>query len=125
MYKIIFLIPSLAIGGMERVMSQLLNNYSNKNIELHLILFAKNRDVNYNIPEKVIIHRPSILYSQTTRFIFTIKTLFFIRKKVKEIKPTTILSFGEYWNNLVLLSLYGLKYPIYISDRSQDRKSVV
>lgn len=124
MYKIIFLIPSLAIGGMERVMSQLLNNYSNKNIELHLILFGKNRDVDYNIPEKVIIHRPTFLYAQTTRFIFTIKTLFFIRKKVKEIKPATILSFGEYWNNLVLLSLYGLKHPVFISDRSQPNKNL-
>jgi hypothetical protein len=48
----------------------------------------------------------------------------FLRKKVKNIDPDTILSFGEYWNNLVLLSLYGLKYPVYISDRSQPDKDL-
>jgi GalNAc-alpha-(1->4)-GalNAc-alpha-(1->3)-diNAcBac-PP-undecaprenol alpha-1,4-N-acetyl-D-galactosaminyltransferase len=35
-----------------------------------------------------------------------------------------VLSFGEMWNNLVLLSMLGLKYPTYISDRSQPDKNL-
>jgi GalNAc-alpha-(1->4)-GalNAc-alpha-(1->3)-diNAcBac-PP-undecaprenol alpha-1,4-N-acetyl-D-galactosaminyltransferase len=35
-----------------------------------------------------------------------------------------VLSFGEYWNNLVLLSTLGLKLPVFVSDRSQPDKSL-
>lgn len=34
------------------------------------------------------------------------------------------MSFGEYWNSLVLLSLLGLNYKVYVSDRSQPDKSL-
>src|SRR5699024_8982886 len=42
----------------------------------------------------------------------------------KLINPDSVLSFGEYWNNLVLLSLYGLSVPIYISDRTKPGKDL-
>jgi GalNAc-alpha-(1->4)-GalNAc-alpha-(1->3)-diNAcBac-PP-undecaprenol alpha-1,4-N-acetyl-D-galactosaminyltransferase len=122
--RIAFLIPSLTYGGMERVMSLLLNKFSYKNVELHLILYGKSREIKYSIPKSINIHRPSFSYSETNRFIFTLKTILYLRKEIKNIKPDSILSFGEYWNSLVLLSLLNLKYPIYISDRSQPNKDL-
>lgn len=122
--KIAFCIPSLAYGGMERVMSLLLNKFSENENELHLVLFGRKREINYDIPESIIIHRPSFSYESSSRFTFSFKTLLFIRTTVKSIKPDTILSFGEYWNNLVLLAHYKLKYPIFISDRSQPNKNL-
>jgi GalNAc-alpha-(1->4)-GalNAc-alpha-(1->3)-diNAcBac-PP-undecaprenol alpha-1,4-N-acetyl-D-galactosaminyltransferase len=124
MYKIVCIIPSLSLGGMEKVMSVLLNKFSKKNIELHLVLCGRNREIKYSIPKSIIIHRPSFSYSETNRFIFTLKTILYLRKEIKNIKPDSILSFGEYWNSLVLLSLLNLKYPIYISDRSQPNKDL-
>lgn len=124
MVKLVCIIPSLSIGGMERVMSVLLKEFSKKNIEIHLILYGKNRAVDYTVPENVIIHKPSFNYSDTNRFIFTLKTVLFIRNEIKAIKPNSILSFGEYWNNLVLLSLIGLNFKVYISDRSQPNKNL-
>jgi GalNAc-alpha-(1->4)-GalNAc-alpha-(1->3)-diNAcBac-PP-undecaprenol alpha-1,4-N-acetyl-D-galactosaminyltransferase len=121
---IAFCIPSLAFGGMERVMSLLLNKFSENENELHLVLFGRNREINYAIPDSIIIHCPSFLYDSSSRIIFTFKSLFFIRNTIKTIKPDTILSFGEYWNNLVLLALFKLKYPVYISDRSQPNKNL-
>ena len=124
MFKIVCVIPSLSIGGMERVMSVLLNKFSKKNIEIHLVLYGRSREIKYSIPKSIIIHRPSFSYSETNRFIFTLKTILYLRKEIKNIKPDSILSFGEYWNSLVLLSLLNLKYPIYISDRSQPNKDL-
>jgi len=123
-YKLVCVIPSLSLGGMERVMSLLLNKFSKKNVELHLILFGKSREIKYSIPEHIIVHSPSFSYSESNRFIFTLKTIVYIRKEIKMIKPDSILSFGEYWNNLVLLSLLMLKHPVYISDRSQPNKDL-
>ncbi|WP_279113939.1 glycosyltransferase, partial [Butyricimonas virosa] len=57
------------------------------------------------------------------RMVYTIKTMYYLREEIKKIHPVSILSFGEIFNNLVLLSLWGLHYPIYISDRCRPNKS--
>lgn len=110
---------------MERVMSQLLMEISkNNDVELHLILYGINRDIFYDIPDSIIIHRPLYDFNNTYRLFYTLKTLFFLRRETKKINPDTILSFGEMWNNLVLLSLTKLSYPIYVSDRGKPGKSL-
>ena len=104
--KIAFLIPSLQPGGMERVMSELIDFFNRKqNLELHLVLFGLSREVFYEISSSVIIHKPAFEFDNKKRFWHTIKTILFIRKTVKKINPTSIFSYGELWNNLVLLSL--------------------
>ena len=122
--KIVFLIPSLQPGGMERVMCELLNYFSKKrNLEVHLIIYGKNREVFYDLSDEISIHKPEFDFDDKYRTFHTFRTVFFIRKLVKAIQPYSILSFGELWNNLVLISLIGLKYPVYISDRCKPDKS--
>lgn len=122
---ICLVIPSLGPGGMERVMSELANYFSNEsNVIVHIILYGMKRDIFYAIKNNITIHTPKFQFNNDYRTIFAMRTMFFLRKKVKEINPSTILSFGEYWNNMVLLSLMGLRYPIYISDRSQPDKNL-
>jgi GalNAc-alpha-(1->4)-GalNAc-alpha-(1->3)-diNAcBac-PP-undecaprenol alpha-1,4-N-acetyl-D-galactosaminyltransferase len=123
--KLCFIIPSLQPGGMERVMSELLWYFSKlEGKEIHLILYGINRDVFYTIPENIFIHRPTFNFNNSSRLISTFKTLTFLRKKTKEIKPHAVLSFGELWNNFVLLSLLGSKIPVFVSDRCQPDKSL-
>lgn len=124
--RICFVIPGLSnSGGMERVMSQIVNYVAeNKNDELHLLMYGAGCEkIFFDISKKVTIHIPQFKYSAGNRRMYAIKALKFIRQTVKLISPDTILSFGEIWNNFVLLALYGLKYPIYISDRCRPNKS--
>jgi GalNAc-alpha-(1->4)-GalNAc-alpha-(1->3)-diNAcBac-PP-undecaprenol alpha-1,4-N-acetyl-D-galactosaminyltransferase len=110
---------------MERVMSELAEHYSLKpELELHLIMYGIKPELFYSIPSNIVIHKPSYIFNNNYRFWFTIKTLFYLRNKIKCIKPDSILSFGEYWNNFVLLALLGLKYPVFVSDRCQPDKSL-
>jgi glycosyltransferase involved in cell wall biosynthesis len=121
--KIVFIIPSLHPGGMERVMSELAGYFSTKkDIELHLVLYGINRDVFYQIPENIHIHKPDFEFDGSSRLISSVKTCWFIRKKLTSLKPDAVLSFGEYWNSFVLLSLIGKRLPVYISDRCQPDK---
>jgi GalNAc-alpha-(1->4)-GalNAc-alpha-(1->3)-diNAcBac-PP-undecaprenol alpha-1,4-N-acetyl-D-galactosaminyltransferase len=123
--KICLIIHSLSAGGMERVMSQLAWYFSKKkNLEIHLVLYGRKREIFYPIPESIILYTPAFKFLNSKRTWHTIKTLLFLRKTVKEIQPDTILSFGELWNNLVLLALHGLKYPVFISDRSRPDKNL-
>lgn len=110
---------------MERVMSELASYLSTKaETEVHLVLYGSDREIFYEIPEKLVLHSPEYKFSNRIRFVSTIRTLLYLRKTIKGIKPRTVLSFGEYWNSFVLLSLSGLKYPVFVSDRSQPDKSL-
>lgn len=123
--KYCLVIHSLQAGGMERVMSELANYFcSKRDLEIHLILYGIKRDVFYGLDQKIHLHQPSFLFNPSKRFISTIRTLFFLRKKITSLRPDVVLSFGEGWNNFVLLSLYGKKIPVFVSDRSQPDKSL-
>lgn len=125
MIKIACVIHSLGIGGMERVMSLLVNNFANRpNVQVHLILIGKNRNIEFELDKRINIHKPRFEFNPEARNWSTFKTLLFIRHTINKIQPTTILSFGEMWNNLVLLSLFKTKFPVYISDRSQPNKDL-
>lgn len=110
---------------MERVMSILLNDFAQRaQIEVSLILIGRNRNIEYDLNQNILVYKPSFIFDDTKRNLSTLKTMQFIRKTVKKIQPNCVLSFGEVWNNLVLLSLLGKKVPIFISDRSQPDKNL-
>jgi GalNAc-alpha-(1->4)-GalNAc-alpha-(1->3)-diNAcBac-PP-undecaprenol alpha-1,4-N-acetyl-D-galactosaminyltransferase len=123
--KICFVIPSLQAGGMERVMSELASYFAEKaDIELHMILYGISREIFYPIHGNIIIHKPLFTFNNELRFLSTLRTLWYLRKTIIRLCPVGILSFGEYWNNFVLLSVLGLKHRSFISDRSQPDKSL-
>lgn len=123
--KIACLIHSLGVGGMERVMAILLRYFAKKKgLEVHLVLFGRQREILQTIPSSVKIHRPIWSFNNKRRIWHTFKSAAFIRNKVQSIEPDAILSFGEMWNNLVLLALTGLSYPVFVSDRSKPNKDL-
>ena len=86
---ICFVIHSLQAGGMERVMSELLNYFAESNrYHVHLVLYGINRDVFYDISKDIIIYRPSFKFDNSKRLLSTIKTNFFLRKTIQKINRT-------------------------------------
>lgn len=117
-------IPSLQAGGMERVMSELAWHFSERgDLELHLVLYGMKREIFFELPEGIRIHRPAFRFNNRLRLFYTIKTILFLRSTVKSIHPDSVLSFGELWNSFVLLGLLGLDYPVYISDRCSPART--
>ena len=118
-------IPSLQAGGMERVMSELADYFAKKNdIDIHLIIYGIYREIFYPLDNRIIVHKPLFKFNNSWRFFYTLKTLWYLRSTIKIIRPHCILSFGEYWNNFFLISVLGLKFHTFISDRSQPDKSL-
>jgi glycosyltransferase involved in cell wall biosynthesis len=123
--KLCLLISTLGPGGMQKAMSLLASYFSEViHREVHIILYGSSKEIFFEIPETIIFHQPEFEFKNSRRFLSTIKTLLYLRKEVRRINPDTILSYGEYWNSFVLLSLLGLSYPVYISDRCQPDKSL-
>jgi glycosyltransferase involved in cell wall biosynthesis len=109
----------LGAGGMERVMSELVNFFSNyDNVEIHLILLSKKNHF-YTINSSVKIHEPEFISTGIYGFL---KLIYFLRKTVNAINPYSVLSFGEMYNSFVIFSLFGLTNKIFVSDRSQPNK---
>ncbi len=125
MNKILIVIHSLKVGGMERVATELANSFgAQNNLEVHIILYGIKRDIFYSLNQNIVVHKPNFKFDNHNRTVSTIKTLIFLRKKIKSLQPDTVLSFGEYWNNLVLLATLGMKVPVYIADRSTPMKNL-
>lgn len=110
---------------MERVMSELINGFiRNHDAEVHVILYGIERNVFYEVDERAMFHRPEFVFTNKHRTWSTLRTMSYLHKEIKRINPDTVLSFGNYWNNFVLLATRGLKYPVYVSDRSSPAKDM-
>lgn len=122
--KLCLVIPDLGVGGMERVLAELADYFCRKpHTEVHIIMYSGKREIFYPVSDQVIFHIPDFKFNKSYRIWFSFRTMLFLRKEIKSIDPASILSFGELWNNFVLLALLGLKYPVYISDRCKPDKS--
>jgi GalNAc-alpha-(1->4)-GalNAc-alpha-(1->3)-diNAcBac-PP-undecaprenol alpha-1,4-N-acetyl-D-galactosaminyltransferase len=122
MKKLCLVLPSLSGGGMERVMSELAWFFVRKKyVETHLILLSRCAKF-YTMPPEVVIHEPKFEFNNKLRILHTIRTINYLRQKVKYLKPDAILSFGEMYNSFVLLSTILMKIKIIVSDRSKPDK---
>ena len=66
--KITCIIHSLAIGGMERVMSLLLNDFvQREHIEVTLLLIGRDRVVEFNLDKNIKIIKPKFTFDHTKR----------------------------------------------------------
>ncbi len=107
------------MGGTERVVSILANQFSKeKNIEVHVILCTA-ESMFYSLDERVQVHVPKFNYKRLNRATFTLQLMWFLRSKVIQIKPSAFLSFGGRYNAFSILALAGTKTPVFITDRSR------
>ena len=86
--KLCLVIPSLQAGGMERVMSELATYFAaREELEVHLVLYGISREIFYPIPDNILISIPGFKFHNRWRLWYTIKTIYFLRKAIKRIKP--------------------------------------
>lgn len=118
-WKICLFTPTLEMGGTERVVSILSNQFSRKEgIEVHLVL-CSNKPIFYPLNPAVVVHVPDFDYKSFTRFQFTFRLMHYLRNKAKQIQPDCFLSFGGRYNSFSILALAGKGIPVFISDRSK------
>ncbi len=121
--KICLVLPSLKVGGMERVMTELAEYFTvQKGVETHLIVMTRSEHF-YAANSNVILHQPSFVFNIKYRTYYNIKTILFLRRTVKSLKPNSILSFGETYNSFVLLATLWLGSKVFVSDRSKPDKA--
>ena len=117
--KIVLILPSLSSGGLEKVITELAWYFSRqKNIQVYLISLSRG-EFFYHLPQNIEKLMPQFSLKEMLRPFFLIRLFFWLRRKVRKIKPDSLLSFGGKFNSFVILSLFGLHVPVFISDRSR------
>ena len=111
--------PSLNIGGIERALSVLAKHFVSRGHRVTFIsCLAGNKF--YELDPRVAFIEPHFkrTVSKLNKALYYPRMTLWLRKEVKKVDPDVVLSFGDWFNPLVLMALYGLKYPVYISDRT-------
>jgi GalNAc-alpha-(1->4)-GalNAc-alpha-(1->3)-diNAcBac-PP-undecaprenol alpha-1,4-N-acetyl-D-galactosaminyltransferase len=111
---ICIILPSIGVGGAERVVSILANHLVSLDYNVSIICLVD--DIAYKIDKKVCIVLPEF---GLTRDIFTLfRVIKYYRNVVRDIRPDVILSFLEFYNEIVMLALLGIKKKVFLFDRN-------
>lgn len=118
--RIALVIPTFVHGGMERVMSELGNYWAKIGWEVTVIFLVNHKpffEIDRNVHGVIM---PQFFYKPNfaSKFLYSIRIILYLRRNVKRINPDSLLSFGEGYNSIVLLSTLGLNYNVFVSDRS-------
>jgi glycosyltransferase involved in cell wall biosynthesis len=121
--RICLAIPSLNIGGMERVMIEIANFIkNNSDYEVTIIKLTRSEKNFYTIPNGVTLVEPDFSFNRKLRIYHSFKLLWFLIKTIRRIEPLSVLSFGEMYNSFVLLSSFFTNTKYFVSDRSQPNR---
>lgn len=120
--EIVLVIPSLKAGGAERVMSILANFWSQEH-RVHLIILSSSEDF-FCINDRVVVHR--LGYVPGSSWIKKLSSLvlksFRLRRLIREIQPSFVLSFMTKYNVFVLISAIGTGARVFVSERDSVNK---
>ena len=123
--KIACLIPTLQIGGSERVITLLANDFAKRaDLDVHMIVYGREAPSRYALSEEVTVLRPGFKFNNRVRLISTLRRLGFLRRTIKMGRYDAVLSFGDLWNNFVMLACIGLRSRVFLSDRSSPELKI-
>ena len=125
--NICFIIESMGGGGAQKNLHRLIKTLQNENVSISLITFKKNEKDRFFFKKisrhyaKVPLHSSNLLMA----VINNIKRISILRKLLKNISPSVVVSFLPSTNIISIISTMGLRIKILISERNDpDRQSL-
>ncbi|MEO0728390.1 MAG: glycosyltransferase [Bacteroidota bacterium] len=118
--EICIISPSLKVGGIQRELVVLANYYVNQGLKVHFITCFYVQQF-YSLDERVNLIEHHYKHSKGNaiqKIYFYLWLLRYLRQQVKAIQPEVVLTYGDITGPLVLCALYGLKYPVFIGDKT-------
>ena len=113
MSKILIINNGLASGGIERASTSMANHFASLGHEVVILALYKSMHF-FDLHPSIIFIEPNMPSGSK---LYMLKMMAYVRKHVKQIKPDTILAYGEWTNCFVGLALAGIKVPIFYTDR--------
>ena len=121
--QILFIVPSLKSGGLERVASLLASKWSEQKHDVTLLTLDSKRPF-YQLNKAINLVQAPELYDKKGGIRKAFALWNWLPNEVKKIKAEIILSFGEGYNAFVVANLGFLKTPIFLSNRTTPLSSL-
>lgn len=123
--RICVISPSLQMGGIERQLTILSAHFVKRGHDVHFIACRAGKHF-YELDSRVHFVEPPFVHTTkaSSKLFSYYKTISFIRKQIKRIKPDTIMVFGDIINPIALIANKGLGYPIYIADQISPKQNL-
>lgn len=115
--KICFISPSLQLGGLENAAALMANYLESQNKEVTFITLYNFKSF-YSLNTNIQLIKPNRDKNNKNKFFYYFHIIRYLRQNIKEINPSSVVTYGDWSNILVLLAAYGLKTKIFISDRA-------
>lgn len=118
--NLMFVTPGMLFGGAERVISILSNEWIKLGIKVSIVIIGKDKRCVYDLSEEInIIYLNGLKKERIFPHLNLVKD---IRKVVKENRPDAIISFMNDACAYVAVSIFGLKIPLFYSERNDPNK---
>lgn len=124
--SIVFIAPSLQMGGIERSMSTFANYFVSQSIKVHYITLFPFEPF-FELDSGIIRHFSPFHFPRFGRSAIQTLTYYIrmlspfnghIKHVVKTVKPDVIVCFGDWFPHLVMLQLKSLNIPLFYGNRS-------
>lgn len=117
-YRVCLVTNYLSAGGLERVLTRLATYFVEKKEVQVTIVTLFNTQCFYSLSDKVEVIYPNFDILAINKHVRIIKQFFYLRNKIRELRPDCVLSMGVETNIATLLSTIGLRIKIYVADRN-------
>lgn len=121
MKNICFVSPSLHQGGLENAVMVMSNEMARRG-HLVSVICVYDNPIFYQLDERIKIISPTYKRKDFSTPVYYLKSIFYLRNEIKNIRPDVIISYGDFLNPISLLATRNLKIPVFISDRSSPGK---
>lgn len=120
--RIAIVISTLAGGGAERVLTEMVNAWAQRGWQVTIISWTAGHDEEAYAISPAVIRMPLDVLRKSdnwpSRLQNSTRRLTALRKALRRVRPDVILSFMAATNVTVLLASMGLRFPVVVSERS-------
>ncbi len=118
--QLTLVIPSLAFGGAERVISEMANHFSRSENDVTLITLDSTETDTYKLSPRV--NRIALGMMQESRgfgqaIVKNLQRVRRLRRAIQTAQPQTVISFTDRMNVVTLLACLGLNVDVVVSER--------
>lgn len=122
---IVLVIPTLKLGGAEKVMSELANTWVLQKHQVHVVLLTRDKERFFYIHPDIRVHELGFENKGLIQKIWAeLKVIIGLRKVFRTLRPDYILCFMEKYNVITVLSSAFLNLRVVLSDRSNPKKKL-
>jgi glycosyltransferase involved in cell wall biosynthesis len=124
---ILFVISSLDFGGAQKILLWLANRLVVDGHMVKIITLSEPSEPAFFVDSQIEVSHLGLLSNSRTKLqsvAASFQRIRVLRRTIRSIQPTRIVSFMDRMNILVLLATIGLRIPVIVSERSHPSKNL-